>query len=72
MEQSVETLQRLSELSVELTEIAREIRTGRGTAGEILHNKEYAQNLNKTVLELKAFLEDIQKNPKKYVKFSIF
>lgn len=72
MEQSVETLQRLSELSVELTEIAQEIRIGRGTAGEILHNKEYAQNLNKTVLELKAFLEDIQKNPKKYVKFSIF
>jgi phospholipid/cholesterol/gamma-HCH transport system substrate-binding protein len=62
----------LSTLSSEIHLITQEINRKEGTAGQLIHNKEYIENLNKTILELKAFLEDIQKNPKKYVKFSIF
>jgi len=62
----------LSTLSSEIRLITQEINRKEGTAGQLIHNKEYIENLNKTILELKAFLEDIQKNPKKYVKFSIF
>ncbi|MCD6194079.1 MAG: MCE family protein [Candidatus Aminicenantes bacterium] len=66
------TLQQISELSEQINGIVQEIKQGKGTAGQLLYNKEYVQNLNKTILELKAFLEDIKKNPKKYVRFSIF
>jgi phospholipid/cholesterol/gamma-HCH transport system substrate-binding protein len=67
-----DTLEQLSVLSSELSEIARDINTGRGTAGELLQNKAYIESLNETITQLTAFLEDIRENPKKYVKFSIF
>jgi phospholipid/cholesterol/gamma-HCH transport system substrate-binding protein len=72
LEQVNDTLEQLAALSSELSEIARDINTGRGTAGELLQNKAYIKSLNETILQLTAFLEDIRENPKKYVKFSIF
>ncbi|MGD9347250.1 MAG: MlaD family protein [Candidatus Aminicenantes bacterium] len=72
LDQVNETLEQLASLSYELSEIARDINTGRGTAGELLQNKAYIESLNETIKQLTAFLEDIRENPKKYVKFSIF
>lgn len=72
MDQVNETLVQLSALSFDLSEIARDINTGRGTAGQLLQNREYIESLNETIKQLTLFLEDIRKNPKKYVKFSIF
>jgi len=72
MDQVNETLVQLSALSFDLSEIARDINTGRGTAGQLLQNREYIESLNETIRQLTLFLEDIRKNPKKYVKFSIF
>ena len=72
LDQVNDTLEQLAMLSSELSEIARDINTGRGTAGELLQNKTYIQSLNETIKQLTAFLEDIRENPKKYVKFSIF
>jgi phospholipid/cholesterol/gamma-HCH transport system substrate-binding protein len=72
LDQVNDTLEQLAALSSELSEIARDINTGRGTAGELLQNKAYIESLNDTIIQLTAFLEDIRKNPKKYVKFSIF
>ncbi len=70
--QSHTTLQRLSDLVSEINRITGDINMGKGTVGELLYNKEYIENLNKTLLKLEEFLDDIKKNPKKYVKFSIF
>ena len=72
LEHVYDTLEQLAALSSELSEIARDLNTGRGTAGELLQNKAYIESLNETIKQLTAFLEDIRKNPKKYVKFSIF
>jgi phospholipid/cholesterol/gamma-HCH transport system substrate-binding protein len=72
MDQIKDTLDQLSSLSSELSEIARDINSGRGTAGQLLQNREYIESLNDTIRQLTLFLEDIRKNPKKYVKFSIF
>jgi phospholipid/cholesterol/gamma-HCH transport system substrate-binding protein len=72
LDQVNNTLEQLAVLSSELSEIARDINTGRGTAGELLQNKATIENLNETIKQLTAFLEDIRENPKKYVKFSIF
>ena len=72
MDQINETLVQLSALSSDLSEIVRDINMGRGTAGQLLQNREYIENLNETIRQLTLFLEDIRKNPKKYVKFSIF
>jgi len=70
--QSQTTLQRLSDLVSEINKITGDINMGKGTVGELLHNREYIENLNKTMLRLEEFLDDIKKNPKKYFKFSIF
>jgi phospholipid/cholesterol/gamma-HCH transport system substrate-binding protein len=72
LDQVNDTLEQLATLSSEISEIARDINTGRGTAGELLQNKAYIESLNETIMQLTAFLEDIRENPKKYVKFSIF
>lgn len=72
LDQVNDTLEQLAVLSSELSEIARDINTGRGTAGELLQNKAYIESLNETIKQLTAFLVDIRENPKKYVKFSIF
>jgi len=72
MDQVNATLVQLSALSSDLSEIARDINTGRGTAGQLLQNREYIESLNDTIKQLTLFLEDIRLNPKKYVKFSIF
>lgn len=62
----------LSRLSAEVRAIARQLNRGEGTAGQLLQNREFFDNLARTITELNEFLADIKKNPKKYVKFSIF
>jgi|GEM_PF-449542 len=62
----------LSQLSGEVRIIVRQLNRGEGTAGQLLQNQEFFDNLTRTIAELNEFLADIKKNPKKYVKFSIF
>jgi phospholipid/cholesterol/gamma-HCH transport system substrate-binding protein len=62
----------LGQLSREVRAIAQQLNRGEGTAGQLLQNKDFFDNLNRTIAELNEFLADIKKNPKKYVKFSIF
>jgi phospholipid/cholesterol/gamma-HCH transport system substrate-binding protein len=45
---------------------------GEGSAGELLNNKEYIQTLSATIEQLKSLIDDIEKNPRKYFKFSVF
>ncbi len=65
-------LERLGQLSAEVRLVAQRLNRGEGTAGQLLQNREFFERLNQTLTELNAFLADIKKNPKKYVKFSIF
>ncbi len=72
LEQVDETMHSLDRLSSEVKYIAQRLNRGEGTAGQFLQNQEFFDNLNRTLAELNLFLADIKKNPKKYVKFSIF
>lgn len=56
-----QALQRLADLSSEIKSVAQKI-----------DRTDIFNNLSQTLQELNAFLADIKKNPKKYVKFSIF
>lgn len=67
-----ETAVNLSALSDQLTGVAAKLNSGEGSAGELLNNKAYVENLNATVLELKLLIEDLKKNPGKYVNVSVF
>jgi phospholipid/cholesterol/gamma-HCH transport system substrate-binding protein len=72
MERLDEVFSEISALSSDLQTFVREVRFGGGTAAELITNKEYIVNLNATITEIKALIEDVKKHPKKYVKFSIF
>ena len=72
LERVDETLERLSNLSAEIEGVIQSLNRGEGSAGQLLNNREYMVTLNETVLQLKALLEDVKKNPKKYVRFSLF
>lgn len=65
---------RLNSMAGRLDQITGRLQSGEGTAGELLQNKQLYENMNQAVLELKALLVAIQKDPKKYlnVKVSIF
>jgi phospholipid/cholesterol/gamma-HCH transport system substrate-binding protein len=67
-----ETAVHLTALSEQLTGIATRLNNGEGSAGELLTNKEYVKNFNATVTELKLLIEDLKKNPGKYVNVSVF
>ena len=67
-----ETAVKLSTLSEQLTAVAQKLNSGQGSAGELLNNKAYVENLDATVTELKLLIEDLKKNPGKYVNLSVF
>ncbi len=55
-----------------LNKIASNIKDQKGTMGSLVYNDTLYQNLENTTGELEKLLRDIQKNPKKYVHFSLF
>lgn len=67
-----QALQQFSTLSTELIQISQRLNAGEGSAGELLNNKEYIQNLNSTISDLKLLIDDFKKNPKKYISVSVF
>lgn len=61
------TVQRLEAITTNLN-------AGEGTMGQLLKDKQLYENMNSTILELRDFLAEVKKDPKKYlnVKVSIF
>jgi phospholipid/cholesterol/gamma-HCH transport system substrate-binding protein len=55
-----------------IAEIADKINKGEGTIGMLIHNDSLYYQLEKSAADLNKLLEDIRKNPKKYVRFSLF
>ncbi|HPN33320.1 MAG TPA: MlaD family protein [bacterium] len=72
MEQVQSAAKNLSELSVQMSQLVAGLNRGEGTMGELVKNKETVENLNATVNELNLLIKDMQKNPGKYINFSVF
>lgn len=66
------TVDNLNEVSQDLREITAKLRSGEGSAGRLLNDDTFILRLEKTVAELDSLVTDIQKNPGRYVKFSLF
>ncbi len=62
----------MNQLTEELKEISSRINQGEGSVVKLVNNDDYIKNVNKTVEELSALIEDFKKNPKKYIDLSIF
>ena len=48
--------------------ITRNLAAGKGTAGKMLTDQQMYDQLNKTLTDLNAILEDVRRNPRKYLK----
>jgi phospholipid/cholesterol/gamma-HCH transport system substrate-binding protein len=56
----------------DLAEVVEKVNSGQGTIGLLLNDDKLYNNLQKASNNLNALLEDLQQNPKKYVRFSLF
>jgi phospholipid/cholesterol/gamma-HCH transport system substrate-binding protein len=56
----------------DLAEVVEKVNTGQGTIGLLLNDDKLYNNLQQASNNLNALLEDLQQNPKKYVRFSLF
>lgn len=65
---------RMDSLTARLDTVLQNLNEGQGTAGQLLHDKRLYENMNETVTELRSFLTEVKKDPKKFlnVKVSIF
>lgn len=48
------------------------VNDGKGTLGKLVHDEELYNSLSEASLNLSVLLEDLQKNPERYVQFSLF
>ncbi len=55
-----------------LHSLLADMKTGVGTAGQLLQNDSLYMHLDSTMISLNKLLQDVEKNPKKYVHFSLF
>lgn len=55
-----------------IADIADKINKGEGTIGMLINNDSLYYQLEKSAADLNKLLEDIKKNPKKYVRLSLF
>ena len=67
-----QTLTDLSETADGLNQIVKKINSSKGTAGELINNKELYIRLSRLSSSLDSLTNDIRLHPKKYVRFSIF
>jgi len=62
----------LSTLSVSLRNLTQKIDSGQGTFGKLVNDSTLYNDLRKTTNNLDELIADIKKNPKKYLKVSLF
>ncbi len=66
------TLQNTDQAMAHLSSILKKIDKGEGSLGLLLQDDSLYLELDKSANDLNELLEDIKKNPKRYVKFSLF
>ncbi len=59
-------------VSGDLREITAKLRAGEGSAGRLLNDETFVLRMEKTLADLDSLIQDLQKNPGRYVKFSLF
>jgi len=66
--------QRIDSVSTRLDGVLQRLEKGEGTAGRLLQDPEMYNNLNAALKEARSLVEDIRKDPRKYlrVKLSLF
>lgn len=67
-----ETMQNVSALTQNLKEITDKLQTSDSTLGMLVNDPALYQSLNNTVTSLDSLIVDIKKQPKRYLKFSVF
>jgi len=65
---------RLNAVTTQLEQLTRNLNEGQGTMGKLMRDQQLYDNINKTVTEMHALLQDIRKDPKKFLsmKVSVF
>ena len=66
------TIAQLNKAIGDLDLALQKINKGEGTIGQLLTNEQLYKEVEKAARDLNLLLEDIKKNPGKYVKFSVF
>jgi phospholipid/cholesterol/gamma-HCH transport system substrate-binding protein len=69
-----ELFNRLNATSDRLDKLVASLQQGEGTAGQLLHDRQLYENMNSAVGELRNLVQDIRKDPRKYlnVRVSLF
>ncbi len=62
---------RLNSMSAHFDELAAGLSAGRGTAGRLLQDQALYENMNRAVTELRDFLAEVRKDPKRYLRVSV-
>jgi len=63
---------RLDSLRASIQTITSKVEGGEGTLGKLVNDDQLYTDVNSSVQSLKTLIEDIKKNPKKYLNVSIF
>lgn len=63
----VQTFEQVDRVTKQLAEITEKVNNGEGTLGLLLNDEELYKNLEKASSNLNAVLEDIRKNPGRYI-----
>jgi phospholipid/cholesterol/gamma-HCH transport system substrate-binding protein len=63
---------RLDSLRASIQVITSKVEKGDGTLGKLVNDQKLYTELNTSVQSLRALIEDVKRNPKKYLKISVF
>lgn len=63
---------RLDSLRIAAQKVAGRLDRGEGSLGRLVQDDKLYSDLNNSVRQLQALIADMQKNPRKYFKFSVF
>lgn len=66
------SLDSLNALSAKLSSSVQALQSGKGTAGKLLTDDELYGGLKSSIQNLESLIGEIKKNPKKYLKISVF
>ena len=55
-----------------IEEVANRVKSGEGTAGRLVNDKELYDRMNRMVEDVDALVKDFREHPRKYIKFSVF
>jgi phospholipid/cholesterol/gamma-HCH transport system substrate-binding protein len=66
------TLDSLRVLSAKVEQTVNNLNSGKGTAGKLMQDSQLYDRLTNSVASLDSLAQDLRKNPKKYIKFSLF